>query len=149
VQEWGEDEEDEESAVIEGKDAQGAASVELGEKARVGTCIEQDAGDEESGEDEEEVDAEEPEVEGVAEKPSDAASGGEVAKKGVVEEHHEDGHAADAIERVEMATARMSRGWSFGGGDHGFPETALLFMGRRRSGGLGTIDHTCRRMFNI
>ena len=57
VKQRGEEKEDEEDGVVEGKDAQAAAGIELAEVARVAERVVKDAGDEEAGEDEEKINA--------------------------------------------------------------------------------------------
>lgn len=57
VEERGGEEEDEEDAVIEGEDAEGAADVEVSNAVPGVAGVVEDAGNEETGEDEEEVDA--------------------------------------------------------------------------------------------
>jgi hypothetical protein len=62
MQGFGEEKQQEEEAVVERKDAQGAAGVEGFEEVGLVESVEKDAGDEEAGENEEEVDSD---VEGV------------------------------------------------------------------------------------
>ena len=107
-----------EDAVVERKDAEGAASVEGAEVARTADGVLQDAGDEEAGEDEEEVDTGGGEDErGV----DDEASVRHVAGEQMRGHDAEDGEAAQAVERCDVAAAkvagtRFTRGRLRGGG---------------------------------
>jgi hypothetical protein len=60
----GEEKEHKQNAVVEGEYAKGSASVEDFEEVGAGACVQQDPGDQKTGEDEEEIDAE---VAGLAE----------------------------------------------------------------------------------
>src|SRR4051812_38390960 len=102
MEERHEDEADEEHAVIEREDAQGAAGVKIAKEMRRSLGVEEDSGDEKTGEDEEEVDAD---AAGAGDPFSDGADlGAGLAHGGEVEEEYEeDGEAAQAIEGGDVA----------------------------------------------
>jgi hypothetical protein len=99
----GEQEADQQDAVVEGEDAQGAAGVELAEVAFVLQGVDQNAGDKKAGEDEEEVDAKVAVVEDGADEPGENTAGMVIGFKDVGTDDHQNGKAADAVERKEMA----------------------------------------------
>ena len=105
VQWVGEGEEREEKAIVKREDAEGAARVEVAEEVGLVEGVVEDAGDEEAGEGEEEGDAD---PEGSSDVDEEAEEGGGVGVVGpeeVVGEDEEDGDAADAIKRGDMAEA--------------------------------------------
>ena len=82
---------------VEGKDAEGAADVEVAQAVALTDGVPQAAGDEEAGEGEEENDAE-PAGLGDETDEADGGLGGLEAAAVVEDEDHEDGEAAEAVE---------------------------------------------------
>ena len=103
MEERGEGEKDEEDAVIEGKNADGAAGVEGAEEGGRVHGTEEDAGDEEAGEGEEKVNADPGGVADLGEEIEDTGAGGEVGPHEVIDENEEDGEAAEAVESGDVA----------------------------------------------
>lgn len=130
-----EEKQQEEETVVEGKDAQGAASVKGFEEVGLVERVEQDAGDEEAGENEEEVDSD---VEGVDDGVDDVEDGrscGGVRQEEMKGEDEKDCETADSIECRDVSVStwilRVARcGWGGNGSrthtglsvTRGFPE---------------------------
>ena len=90
----------EDDQVVEREDAQRAPRIEAGEVAVAAARVDQDAGDQEAGEDEEEIHARPADEGGLGER---AIGGGRRRQdREVMEQHQEDGDAAQAIECRSM-----------------------------------------------
>ena len=101
----GEEKQQEEETVVEGKDAQGATGVEGFEEVRLVEGVEQDAGDEEAGENEEEVDSD---VEGVDDGVEDVEDGRScdwVRQEEMKGEDEKDCETADSVECRDVSVS--------------------------------------------
>jgi hypothetical protein len=97
-----------ENSIVEGKDTQDTAGVELAEEVGIGERVVEDTGDEETGEDEEEIDAAGAEGEGFVDEgfKRGVGAGGEQVGSG----NAEDSEATDTVERGKMARVGASLG---------------------------------------
>jgi hypothetical protein len=103
------DGEDRKDSIVEGKDAQGTASVELAEESGIGERVVEDSRNQEAGEDEKEVHATGTEGEGLV---ADGFEGGvRVGGEEVGAGDAEDSETADAVERRKMTRIGTSLGY--------------------------------------
>ena len=126
--EGGSGEEDKEGEEIEGKDAEGAAGVEVAGPVGFAEGVPEDAGDEEAGEDEEEGDAGPAGFEDLG-LEADEGVGRAVAAAVVEKNDGEDGEAANSIEGGDMLLVA-------GGEGVGVAESAGTWMGFSDRGGV-------------
>ena len=101
----GEEQEDDQDAVVEREDAECAASVEGFEVVGDVERVDQDAGDEEAGENEEEVDADVAGRADAGEEVEDARAGVGVCPEKMDEKNHEDCEPSDSVERRNVSEA--------------------------------------------
>jgi hypothetical protein len=95
--------------VIEGEDSENAPGVELGEEARIGERVIQNAGDEKAGENKKEIDPEESVVKDVTDHVDKETLDSGVGLKYMGENDHKDGHAAKTVQGSQVSSASVSQ----------------------------------------
>jgi hypothetical protein len=99
---FGESNEDQQTGVVERKDTQGATSIKRLEEVRDIDRIDENAGDQKSGEGEEEIDSNEGRAANIREQVKETRAGVVIGPEKVVNEHQENGESANAIQCRNM-----------------------------------------------